>query len=1105
MIEKVQFESAVNEIRTSDAVVILGAGASFMAGMPLAGQLTPLIWHALEAHPNVLREVCDSLGIPYSTAKNAVGDDSDRSRIAFARIASDSDSRRTFQHSFATLNREREGILSPAHVALARLLHAGRVLRVVSLNWDTLLETAFIRRYGIGVNAQGIRLWKPHGDCLLPDEKWLLPHEPGYIPEAVVKELTALATERPRALLIIGYSERDEVVLERLIRPLAKQWRVFRISPDAISEGAIRLCAPDALHQLAATLCAEPDLPGWDFVSFENQRGIEAAVAGERLGPRDVDTCPRLPHYDSARRSLELLHVADIAGAAGCGKSITAWHLAREYNRQGWEVLRPDPAHSQDVDALIHTVGQTSWKRVLVIDDTQIFPSRLLARLAEMSGPNLKLILTTTDPEGEKPNSVRIPAKIAVETLSGEFLRRRDELLPIVRRFDPHVGDEYLAIPIERRIEAAGKSDTPWQFAFVLRGGWLQAHEQLNMLRDFNRADLLLVLIAAHQLLSLDAGSVTEDLVSDAAVIGRTGEWVRAGIDLLRQQGVILPAGVLRCLHIQAAAVVIRSTLKDRREDTFPLVMDALRRLVSDASSVGRGVSWLLEEILGADAFRYWSREKERFFRPPLLDQLLNKMLNSSEPLARRDAAFLLSRMLWYQELHESRLHSEFSTLARWAESATREDAYAIGDLLNSIEHANKAAAQELVGLIHPETVWACVARARPSNGYGWGHYLSRLAVAAGAEWRARLKSALPKDALLRFISEFRSAELADLAEFVQGIASIDFDFGLECLRRAVPVLQQGFAADALKAYLAISEWQIWLLGHGLFGESRPKRTQRNLSLLFTSGILPDRVAAGIVTCRFGDWETYARLLAWVRMVNRTKHREIVDALDWVKLDSRSSAFWEAPCREFRLLLSCLMVSEDGQPVRKWVAERADRMIEIDPILSSVSPEAAIAVFRKGGRVNLGGHNGSDWGVQARAIARVAQIDRNITAAILEANRDHIVTHLSKLEGIDTEEFPKFLSLIVNLSPPLLNQFCSAIDLRSAAEKWQSVLRDQRKKVRRGARQVLRILSENTQGGIKELAEKLLVSSKARPLDSRSESQRNERGPAGRHKKVDNE
>jgi hypothetical protein len=46
-----RLNSVLNEIRTSDAIVVLGTGASFLAGMPLAGQLPPLVWHTVDAHP----------------------------------------------------------------------------------------------------------------------------------------------------------------------------------------------------------------------------------------------------------------------------------------------------------------------------------------------------------------------------------------------------------------------------------------------------------------------------------------------------------------------------------------------------------------------------------------------------------------------------------------------------------------------------------------------------------------------------------------------------------------------------------------------------------------------------------------------------------------------------------------------------------------------------------------------------------------------------------------------------------------------------------------------------------------------------------------------
>ena len=97
-----------------------------------------------------------------------------------------------------------------------------------------------------------------------------------------------------------------------------------------------------------------------------------------------------------------------------------------------------------------------------------------------------------------------------------------------------------------------------------------QAREQLAVLRDFDRADLLFVLVASRQLLSLDAGSHIEDIVADAQAMGRTEGWAVAGIDLLRSQKAILPDDPLRCLHIRAAAIVIKSALAHRREDSFP-------------------------------------------------------------------------------------------------------------------------------------------------------------------------------------------------------------------------------------------------------------------------------------------------------------------------------------------------------------------------------------------------------------------------------------------------------------------------------------------------------------------------------------------------------
>ena len=738
---------AVDQVRVSEAVVVLGAGASYQAGMPLAKQLPPLVWHTLDTHPDVLRRLALILKVPNTGAKDIVGDNAARVRAAFGQIAADPASRRTFQQTFANLDRSRSRATSAAHDALARLVYTKHVLRIVSLNWDTLLESAFARRYGADINAQGRLLWKPHGDCTAPDTNWILPHEKGFVSDVIVEDINFLAAERPCVLLIIGYSDQDSAVVRCLTTPLAKRWRVFRLSPRATGEGAIRLAASEGLIRLAEALCPDPEVPSWEFVTFEHQRGIEAAVSGERLGPRDVDSCPRVPHYGSARRALDLVNRVDIAGPPGCGKSITAWQLAREFNRSGWHVLRPTSPYPTDTGTLLNAVKTNQWKSVLVVDDTQTLNPGFIEHLIELATPRLVVITGTTDASGEQPRSFRIPAQIAVEVLASDFRRRHDELLPIVRRYDSSIGDEYTATPLEWRIDEAAKSDTPWQFSFVLRGGWMQARQQLNTLRDFDRADLLFVLVAARQLLSLDAGSDPEEIVSDAQAMGRTENWATTGIELLRRQGAISRGCPLRCLHIRAAMVVIESALKQRRKDTFPALVAVLRNMVYDQHASVRGICWLTEQVLGADAFRYSTCEEGKFFESPKLEELLRRLLASTDALARRDAAFLLSRLLWYQELDKDELCANFPTLREWIESATADNCYALANLVNNI--GNGVPYGELVGSMNPASLWSRVQASQPSDGYAWGHFpgptslrrWQRLASASDSNIRSRSPS----------------------------------------------------------------------------------------------------------------------------------------------------------------------------------------------------------------------------------------------------------------------------------------------------------------------------------------------------------------------------
>ena len=431
-----------------------------------------------------------------------------------------------------------------------------------------------------------------------------------------------------------------------------------------------------------------------------------------------------------------------------------------------------------------------------------------------------------------------------------------------------------------------------------------------------------------------------------------------------------------------------------------------------------------------------------------------------------------LSCEVFWQTLDKDMLRANFPTFREWLESATADNCYALGDLVNAI--GSEAPYGELVSSMNPARLWGRVQTSQPSEGYAWGYFLGRLAYAGDSNWRAQATQALDRDRLRDLARRFTAGDLEQLAEFIQGLACFDLNFSLACVRKAIPSLQAGFAADAFKAYRATDSLQLEVLGHGIFGDQRPSRVQKHLSRQISDAIRPRSIASGIETCRFGDWETYARLLNWVRTVNRNKHRSIVSAIAWDALERRSADFWQHPPREFRLLLSCLTSDKKGQPVRSWIFDHIDQIQEIDPILTRISPESAIAIVHRGGRVNLGGHNGSDWGLQGWALESVAEVDITAARKILESNEAHIIERLSKLGVIDVEELPHFLALVQELDQSLLPRFIRMIDPKTAAQKWPPLLQERGAKVRRGVRHVLRIVSKHSDGEVKELADSLL-------------------------------
>ena len=392
---------------------------------------------------------------------------------------------------------------------------------------------------------------------------------------------------------------------ELMVRALLTELSVFASDGTPIE----RRHFVELLKRWIKAVVAPADL-SWELIDFSHQRGIESAVAGNRLGPADVEHCPEFPICKQVVVELNRSHWYSIVGQRGCGKSVTAWQAAKKLHDVGYSIWRPH------YDAKPHELLQslpTQSKSLLVIDDTQQFGRGFIERLAERSCETLKIIFTSTLADAMAPNPSCISPSSGVDTLKISILKRRDEILPIVMRFDDRVSDRYMDVSFERRIDDCARQRTPWEFFWVLRGGWQTARIEYDSLKQAPHTTLLITTIAVRQISSCDAGISRERLFQVTGEMGlNIGETDKA-ISHLASLGLIsISDDIFRTKHISYAYRIVEESLHSKNHPMWPPTIKTIIGIVLEDGASLEGIYWLLGAVRMTDAIRFGDRENLR-------------------------------------------------------------------------------------------------------------------------------------------------------------------------------------------------------------------------------------------------------------------------------------------------------------------------------------------------------------------------------------------------------------------------------------------------------------------------------------------------------------
>lgn len=891
------------------------------------------------------------------------------------------------------------------------------------------------------------------------------------------------------AHLLAKFLEREDINApspshrELMVRALVTELSIFASNGDSIERR-------DFIEQLKAWVkpVATPSDLRWELVDFSLQRGIESAIAGKRLGPADVDQCPTFKICGQVVTELDRSHWYSIAGQQGCGKSITAWQAAKRFHDGGYSVWRPD--YNAKADELLKHLPIAS-PSLLVIDDAQQFGAGFVDRLSERSCEALKVIFTNTLADIVTPNPSCISPASCIDELKSYLLTRRDEILPIVQRFDDEISDRYMGASFERRIDDCSRQKTPWEFFWVLRGGWRTARAEYESLKQVPNANVLVTMIALRQISSCDAGISGEILSRISGEMGLTGNETDKAISHLASLGLVLISDdIFRTKHISYAHRIIETSLNVKNQVTWPCTIDMLVVAVLDDNTSLQGVCWLLNAIQLTDAARFGRLKKLRPALEPLMGRCRHEWRQSEWAVGCVSCLWVLLGFSLEEMLTDKEL------LLEWFTAGTGKIAHFCSDIANHLINGSNQkgrpaettdVAKTLFEQIDPILLVDLADGVTLDDFHSFGKLLNRLAFyhpswsetfLAQFDWSRALKIILTADAS-------RDYAVDKLVGSLCLLSSREHDQrNLQYIQDIVPFVVRAIGEDPIHTINSMENvfWScLGFIPHFLRGGVNPDERQTRIAQSIVTQLNPSDFALAMKNITSRDMENLARSLSIIHEVDSEFIARVASHVPEEDFDVAAKSDWRAQSHELRHLLRFFCTGKERQPARSWIV-RNELVISgpLEPILAVIAPETAVKFFKSGKGVKLIGDE-RRWNETTLAIAAIAELDRDVCIKVVTDQLQELESSLYTLTLDSPKYIVTFFRLIHELSGELFSSFVSRLNVDDPrAVKMIGQLVESQPKERANYEKLTR-LARRMGGDVGALGDKLFTRLKESP------------------------
>lgn len=780
----------------------------------------------------------------------------------------------------------------------------------------------------------------------------------------------------------------------------------------------------------------------WESVAFNGNRGLGPALMGYPLGPSDAAACPQLPEVSSALAQLGVAFSVRLVGEPGAGKSIGAYQAAMTLHAKGFEVAQLLDPQADGIALEPHAPGQ---RRVYIIDDAHLLKPKLLDRLESQASAD-RLVLSTHNAV-ERINhrgTITLDAKRAVKAIAAALRADRAKTLVAVQQADKNVGERMLDDDLDRRLDHAEEASVlPWQFCFVLGGGWRRAQQAADAARAA-KADLVLASVAIRQLVSRDARAAPEEVSVIATLAGIGAALVNRSIQWLAAERLIIGMANCRTPHQRFAMVVLKRILEGTDAKGRSAIAAMIEGALRDRQFPMAGVRVLIHELRFGSSDYNWTR----LLSQPGVDAAVARCWEAEGP-DRNFAALALADLWAFAEGGATAVMGpKVETLGEWL-SHPSDGAYGFGRLLNDLAQEDRGVAERAVAATDATALAEAFSNATPETAYGLADLLRSVAYVKVETVSARIHELLDRDKLLALSRHKGFEEDAFVfAKFCAAVVWLDEALALDMAEAFIPTAQKLLANDPIDGFhqlshdLASTVLRVFDVLGAYVGKFKPSRRQWAIARGLVATVDPSRVAKQVSVVRPRHFQSASFFLHFLHQTAPRKYDTVLRQLDWNKIDAAIGADWANMPHETEVLLGTLHSHAATQHlVQEFIAAHLDRIEHFPPRLMLMAPEVGIAHIAKGGRLRLAQYNHVSLDMGGVALAMLAASRPELVEQAVAPFTAEIARGVSTYNRNFTGPAEGFVRVVIEHAPRAWSEVLEKIDPIEAEDNLAECLR----------------------------------------------------------------